>query len=76
MTTIRKATDLSGGPWRKSSYSGGNEGQCVEVKDARETSFNGIGIRDSKYPDGAALLVSPAAFASFVADAASGCFDR
>jgi hypothetical protein len=33
--------------WRKSSHSGGDEGECVEVAD-----LDGhIGVRDSKNPD-------------------------
>ncbi|MET7900543.1 DUF397 domain-containing protein [Streptomyces sp. NPDC005355] len=38
-------------PWRKSSYSMGNGGNCVEVAEAE--SF--IHVRDSKNPDGPAL---------------------
>ncbi|WP_418956964.1 DUF397 domain-containing protein [Streptomyces tritici] len=56
--------DLSNARWRKSSYSDGNGGECVEVA-------TGIGpvvpVRDSKVPDGDVLLVSPAAWAAFVA---------
>jgi hypothetical protein len=32
--------------WRKSSYSGGNGGGCVEVASSRD-----IGVRDSTDPD-------------------------
>ncbi|MGW1894027.1 DUF397 domain-containing protein [Streptomyces sp. NPDC002004] len=35
-------------------------------------AFHGTGIRDSRMPDGAALLVTPAAFAAFVTEAATG----
>lgn len=31
--------------WRKSSYSGNNGGDCVEVRDTRDA------VRDSKNPD-------------------------
>ncbi|GAA2426336.1 DUF397 domain-containing protein [Actinomadura vinacea] len=37
--------------WRKSSYSGGNGGNCIEVADLPTT----IAIRDSKDPDGPQL---------------------
>ena len=50
--------------WRKSSRSSGNGGNCVEV--AELTS--GIGLRDSKNPDGPKLIVSRDAFAALVAD--------
>jgi hypothetical protein len=38
--------DLSGAAWRKSSYSGGNGGQCVEV-----AASGRVLVRDSKDPD-------------------------
>jgi hypothetical protein len=38
--------------WRKSSYSGGEGGNCIEVRSTVDA------VRDSKRPDGAALLVS------------------
>lgn len=42
--------DLSTARWRKSTYSGGNNGACIELAN--------IGaIRDSKNPTGATLLV-------------------
>jgi hypothetical protein len=46
--------------WRKSSYS--NKINCVEV--ARMQAA--VAVRDSKDPDGPALLVSPAAFEHFL----------
>jgi len=49
--------------WRKSSHSGGNGGECVEVADNAEA----IGIRDSKDPDGPRLLVGRSEFAALVA---------
>ncbi len=56
--------DLTGAVWRKSSRSSGNGGQCVEV--AR--NLPGIvAIRDSKNPDGPALVISPEAFRQFTA---------
>ncbi|MQY32329.1 hypothetical protein SRB17_02770 [Streptomyces sp. RB17] len=50
-------------PWRKSSYSGGGEGNaCVEVADLHTH----IAIRDSKAPAGAALTFPATAFAPFL----------
>jgi hypothetical protein len=44
--------------WRKSSYSGGGSGNCVEVA----AIARAVAIRDSKDPDGAVQLVGPEAF--------------
>ncbi|KUN28686.1 toxin [Streptomyces antibioticus] len=48
--------------WRKSSYSGDQGGNCVEVADAPTL----IAIRDSKNPAGPILTIDPAAFRRFV----------
>ncbi|MGK4580943.1 DUF397 domain-containing protein [Kitasatospora sp. HPMI-4] len=62
--------DLSHAAWRKSSYSGSG-GECVEVADG----FPGIRpVRDSKDPEGPALVFSAEAFADFVAGVKSGDF--
>ena len=37
--------------WRKSSYSGGEGGNCVELRSTLDA------VRDSKQPNGAVLLV-------------------
>lgn len=51
--------------WRKSSYSGGiSDQQCVEL--GRLTPGTGIGVRDSKDPDGGHLTLSVAQFAGLV----------
>ena len=58
--------DLSGAHWEKSSYSGSDEGQCVEF--ARNLAPSGIvPVRDSKTPTGPALLLTPATWTDFVA---------
>jgi hypothetical protein len=52
------------GNWRKSSYSGGGDGNsCVEIAN----NPTQVAIRDSKTPAGAILTLPPAAFATFVA---------
>lgn len=56
--------DLSRATWRKSSRSSGNGGNCVEVANLP----SGVGVRDSKDPDGAKFIVSRDAFAALVAD--------
>jgi Domain of unknown function (DUF397) len=48
--------------WRKSTYSGGESGECVELARLGRT----VGIRDSKDPAAPHLAVTPAAFATLV----------
>ncbi|MGP3987431.1 DUF397 domain-containing protein [Streptomyces sp. 3N207] len=55
--------------WHKSSYSSEQGGACLEV--ATCTDAQAIHVRDSKVPTGPALTLSPAAWASFTAYAAS-----
>lgn len=55
--------DLSLATWRKSSRSGGNGGQCVEV--ARNLP-GGVAVRDSKDPDGARLVLGQSEWAAFI----------
>ncbi|MFJ9703799.1 DUF397 domain-containing protein [Streptomyces sp. NPDC101234] len=50
-------------PWKKSSHSGGGEGNdCVEVAD----TATHISIRDSKAPAAGTLTFAVASFAPFV----------
>ena len=71
-TRTVKATDLPGAPWYKSSYSNGTGNNCVEIADLARTSHRAVAIRDSKNPDGPALLIEPECFAAFVADVRDG----
>ncbi|MFI0776278.1 DUF397 domain-containing protein [Streptomyces sp. NPDC021212] len=59
------ARQLKGAVWRKSSYSGSSEGQCVECADVSST-HSGIAVRDSKAPEGPALLFAPEGFNEFI----------
>ncbi|MEU7368077.1 DUF397 domain-containing protein [Streptomyces hygroscopicus] len=56
--------------WRKSSFSGGQEPECVEV--AR--GAHGVLLRESDDPR-AVLSVDPSRFAMFLAAAKAGEFD-
>ncbi|MEU5547575.1 DUF397 domain-containing protein [Streptomyces sioyaensis] len=58
------APDLTGAAWFKSSYSDGGQ-QCIEVADLRATSRRSVALRDSKDPEGPALLIAPDQFAAF-----------
>ncbi|MDH6136375.1 hypothetical protein P3T37_005800 [Kitasatospora sp. MAA4] len=63
--------DLSGARWRKSSFSGGNNNDCVEVADG----FAGVlPVRDSKDPHGPALVFRAEAWRAFVAGVREGDF--
>lgn len=55
--------DMSAAVWRKSSYSNGGDGNCVEVADG----FPGVvPVRDSKAPHGPVLLLSPTSWAGLI----------
>ncbi|MCZ7374897.1 DUF397 domain-containing protein [Micromonospora sp. WMMC250] len=55
--------ELTGARWRKSTRSGDNGGNCVEIAD----NLPGIvAVRDSKDSTGPVLNFSPAAWTSFV----------
>ena len=49
--------------WRKSSYSGNNGGQCVEVGNAAHL----IAVRDSKDPEGPRLALGRETWEAFAA---------
>ncbi|GAA3127383.1 DUF397 domain-containing protein [Streptomyces rectiviolaceus] len=54
---------LSTAAWRKSSYSNGGDANCVEVADG----FLGVvPVRDSKTPEGPALVVPDHGWGAFV----------
>lgn len=54
--------------WFKSSHSGAEGGNCLEVATSPDT----VHIRDSKHRTGPTLTVASDAWASFVAGAARG----
>jgi predicted secreted Zn-dependent protease len=58
--------------WRKSSYSGEN-GACVEIANLPDRR---IAVRDSKDPDGAALVFTPREWDAFVRGVKGGEFDQ
>jgi hypothetical protein len=66
---IPNAAALNG--WRKSSYSSGDGGSCVEVLDGHAS---GVPVRDSKTPHGPALVVPAASWTSFVTAIKAGSF--
>lgn len=62
---VEIASDFPGAAlWRKSTHSNGSGGDCVEVAD----NIPGlVPVRDSKAPQGPALILTAAAWAPFVA---------
>lgn len=60
-STLLNASSLHG--WRKSTYSGNEGGSCIEVLDGYPT---GVPVRDSKDPQGPALVIPSAGWTSFV----------
>ncbi len=65
--------DLSTAAWRKSSLSGPNGGQCVEVAVNLPDT---IALRDSKNPNGPELLLTLAQWHTFTQGIKNGAFDR
>jgi hypothetical protein len=65
-------TDLAGARWHKSTRSGSNGGNCVEVAD----NLPGVvAVRDTKNRDAGTLIFSRAEWSAFVAAAKDGEFD-
>ncbi|MFF4038690.1 DUF397 domain-containing protein [Streptomyces sp. NPDC001816] len=63
-------------PKSKSSYSDGAGNNCVEIADLRGRAHVGVAVRDSKYPEGSALLLAPGSFSSFVQGIRNGQYER
>lgn len=61
--------DLTRAKWRKSSYSNGNGGACVEV--ARNLP-GVVAVRDSKDPAGPGLTFEPDQWAAFISGIKAG----
>ncbi|MFD3487558.1 DUF397 domain-containing protein [Streptomyces sp. NPDC058665] len=54
---------MSSPEWRKSSYSNGDGGNCVEIADKGPGP---VLVRDSKTPTGPVLVLNPTAWADFL----------
>ncbi len=73
--TPRLPREGPGGPaWRKSSHSGNNGGQCVEVA-LHAHGASACLVRDSKDPGGPVLDFTPAEWRAFIVGVRDGDFD-
>lgn len=63
---------MEGNRWRKSTYSNGGEGNCVEL------SRNGQGllVRDSKAPLSGTLMFADTSASAFLTAVAAGLYQR
>ncbi|NEE33601.1 DUF397 domain-containing protein [Streptomyces sp. SID7982] len=66
--SIADAATLTG--WFKSSYSGGDQGECLEVARGHAA----VPVRDSKAADGPAVVFSADVWSSFVTAIRRGGF--
>jgi hypothetical protein len=56
--------DVTAVAWRKSSYSGDNGGNCIEVG----TVGPAVAVRDSEHPDGPLLAFAAVTWKAFTED--------
>jgi hypothetical protein len=67
-----KASDLANATWTKSARSGPTGGNCVEVTFLTEGA---VAMRNSRQPDGPALVFTRDEWDAFVGGARDGDFD-
>ncbi|MFI6055821.1 DUF397 domain-containing protein [Streptomyces violascens] len=76
--------DLNKASWHKSSYSGGEGGDCLEIARWQKSTYSDasggdclevsddfphiVPVRDSKNPDGPVLVFPAAAWSAFIED--------
>jgi hypothetical protein len=66
-------TEPTGARWRKSTRSGDNGGNCIEIADNLPDV---VAVRDSKDPAGPGLTFRPGGWASFVTSCKAGFHRR
>ncbi|MER7132086.1 DUF397 domain-containing protein [Streptosporangium saharense] len=69
--------DVSKARWRKSSLSGNNGGNCVEVAELEgvaEGRADLVAVRDSKDPEGPKLFFTPTEWDAFLNGVKAGQF--
>ncbi|MCQ4082557.1 DUF397 domain-containing protein [Streptomyces sp. RB6PN25] len=70
---MNRRVQLVEASWRKSSYSNGQGGNCIEVADGFRDV---VPVRDSKDPQGPALIFGAAAWAAFTNGVKAGHYYR
>ncbi|RFC73670.1 DUF397 domain-containing protein [Streptomyces sp. AcE210] len=65
MKITNPGPDLTSASWRKSSYSAGDGGNCLEVTHDHPGL---VPVRDSKNPDGPKLVLRAEAWTAFIDD--------
>lgn len=68
---MNPAHHLPRAAWRKSSLSGGDGGNCVEIARIGDQ----VAVRDSKHPRGAVLAFTAAEWEAFIGGVKAGEFD-
>ena len=68
------ASRLVGAQWRKSRYSG-FQGNCVELAPDPTAGSTRVAVRNSRFPDDPALLLTRAQLGTFLAEVKAGGFD-
>ena len=70
---VRLKRALAAAVWRKSSHSGSQGGNCVEVATVSEEA---TALRDSKNPEDGAIVISAIAWRGFLESVKLAEFDR
>ncbi|WP_433801296.1 DUF397 domain-containing protein [Actinomycetospora sp. CA-084318] len=69
------ASHLEGAAWRRSRHSG-KQGNCVELAAVDAAGSDGyVAVRNSRFPDDAALLLTRTELGAFLSDVRAGRFD-
>lgn len=68
------ASELAGIPWRTSTRSSDNGGQCVEAGPLADGSGR-VAVRHSRHPEGSVIVYTRAEWTAFLAGAKDGEFD-
>jgi hypothetical protein len=68
------ASRLEGAQWRKSRYSGA-QGNCVELAAVGAGGGARVAVRNSRFPDEPALLLTHSELGALLAEVKAGGFD-
>ncbi|MDL5154395.1 DUF397 domain-containing protein [Actinomycetospora termitidis] len=68
------ASRLAGAAWRRSRHSG-KQGNCVELAPADRAAAGHVAVRNSRFPDEPALLLTRTDLAALLSEVRAGRFD-